>query len=93
MKSSSCPCRAGTLQSWNSAEPNSERGLFVLSTPFPDRFFDAIKCVRNKNPHYKEILAALEVEEAERESALMEAADSSRSQPCEPHPSSGEESG
>ena len=35
----------------------------VLHSRFPDRTFEAIKSVRNKNTRYKEILAALEVEE------------------------------
>ncbi|CAB4037351.1 reverse transcriptase [Paramuricea clavata] len=60
----------------------------ALHSRFPDRSFEAIKCVRTKNPRYKELLVALEAEEAVREFAEMEAADSSRFQPGVPSPSS-----
>ena len=37
--------------------------LRVLQSRFPDRTFEAIKCLRNKNQRYMEVLAALEPEE------------------------------
>ncbi len=47
---------------------NPPQGIVrVLHSRFPDRTFEAIKSLRNKNLRYKEILAALEVEEQDRE--------------------------
>lgn len=47
---------------------NPPRGVVrVLHSRFPDRTFEAIKCLRNKNPRYKEVIAALEAEGVDEE--------------------------
>ena len=58
----------------------------ALHSRFPARSFESIKCLRNKNPRYAEVLAALEAEEAVRVSSASEvAANASIPQSSVPH--------
>ena len=53
--------------------------LRVLQSRFPDRTLEAIKCLRNKNRCYMEVLAALEAEEQTLDQELPDADSSEHS--------------
>ena len=53
--------------------------LRVLQSRFPDRTLEAIKCLRNKNRRYMEVLAALEAEQQTPDQELPEADSSEHS--------------